>query len=155
MTLIQSRTQARRCSLDMDFAMLRDQSADVYHPLLWKHSGHLELCEVRKRYRIIDRKALRRWFMDVPWLEFREWYLQASNEKWNSREYAEEGWWDDALIIGEQNFCERVAGSIPESRRSLCVYPALTTVTGMEDQHAWSVITSLNHKRTYILKSRP
>ena len=123
-TLVQSRAQALRCSLDMDFAMLREQPDDIFHPLLWKHSGHMELCEVRKRYRIIDRKALRRWFMDVPWPEFREWYIQASNAKWNSREYAEEDWWEKALIVGERAFCERVADSIPESRRALCAYPA-------------------------------
>ncbi|RKZ11908.1 hypothetical protein DRQ53_15455 [bacterium] len=154
-TLVQSRTQALRCSLDMDFTMLREQADDVYHPLLWKHSGHLELCEVRKRYRIIDRKALRLWFMDAPWLDFREWYLQASNAKWNSREYVEEEWWEDALIVGEQGFCEQVADSIPESRRSLCAYPALTTVPGLEDQHAWAIITSRSYKRNYILKSKP
>ncbi|MFC1453464.1 hypothetical protein ACFLSJ_09000, partial [Verrucomicrobiota bacterium] len=118
-TLIQSPTQALRCSLDMDFAMLREQPEDLFHPLLWKHSGHLELSEVRKRYRVIDRKALRRWFMDVPWAEFRDWYIQASNAKWNSREYAQEDWWEKALIVGERPFCERVADSIPESRRAL------------------------------------
>ena len=154
-TLIQSQAQALRCSLDMDFTMLRQQPDDVFHPLLWKHSGHLELSEVRKRYRIIDRKALRRWFMDVPWLELREWYLQASNEKWNSREYAEEEWWEDALIVGQKSFCEQVADSIPESRRSLCAYPALTTVPGMENQHVWSIITARSYKRTYILGSQP
>lgn len=154
-TLVQSRTQALRCSLDMDFTMLREQADDVFHPLLWKHSGHLELCEVRRRYRIIDRKALRLWFMDEPWLDFREWYLQASNAKWNSREYAKEKWWEDALIVGEQGFCEQVAGSIPESRRSLCAYPALTTVQGLEDQHSWTIITSRSYKRNYILKSKP
>ncbi len=154
-TLVQSRAQVLRCSLDMDFAMLREQPDDVGHPLLWKHSGHLELSEVRKRYRIIDRKALRRWFMDTPWLEFREWYLQASNDKWNSHEYAEEEWWEDALIVGEKSFCERVADSIPESRRSLCAYPALTTVPGLENQHAWTIITAPSYKRTYILKSQP
>ena len=106
-------------------------------------------------YRIIDRKALRRWFMDASWLEFREWYLQASNEKWNSHEYAEEQWWEDALIVGEQSFCERVADSIPESRRSLCAYPALTTVPGLENQHAWTIITAPSYKRNYILKSQP
>ncbi len=154
-TMIQSRAHALRCSLDMDFAMLREQPDAVGHPLLWKHSGHLELCEVRKRYRIIDRKALRRWFMDAPWIEFREWYLQASNEKWNSHEYAEEEWWEKALIVGEQCFCERVADSIPESRRELCAYPALTTVPGLEDQHAWTIIASPSYKRTYILSSKP
>ena len=154
-TLIQSRTQALRCSLDMDFAMLREQPDDVFHPLLWKHSGHLELTEVRKRYRIIDRKALRHWFMNAPWLEFREWCLKASNDKWNSHEYAGEEWWENALIVGEKNFCERVADSIPESRRSLRAYQALTTVPGLEDQHAWTIITSANYKRNYILKSKP
>lgn len=154
-TLVQSRAQALRCSLDMDFAMLREQPDDVFHPLLWKHSGHLELTEVRKRYRIIDRKALPRWFMDASWLEFREWYLQASNEKWNSHEYAEEEWWEDALIVGEKSFCERVADSIPESHRSLCAYPALTTVPGLEDRHAWTIITTPTYKRAYILRSQP
>ena len=154
-TLVQSRAQALRCSLDMDFAMLREQPDDVFHPLLWKHSGHLELTEVRKRYRIIDRKALHRWFMDASWLEFREWYLQASNDKWNSHEYAEEEWWEDGLIVGEQSFCERVADSIPESRRSLCAYPALTTVPGLENKHAWTIITAPSYERTYILKSQP
>ncbi len=134
-TLVQSRAQALRCSLDMDFAMMREQPEDLFHPLLWKHSGHLELSEVRKRYRVIDRKAVRRWLMNVPWAEFRDWYIQAGNAKWNSREYAEEEWWEKALIVGQRTFCERVADSIPESRRALCAYPALTTVPGLEDQH--------------------
>lgn len=154
-TLIQSRAQTLRCSLDMDFAMLREQPDDAFHPLLWKHSGHLELSGVRKRYRIIDRKALRRWFMDVSWAEFRDWYIQASNAKWNSQEYAEEDWWEKALIVGQRPFCERVADSIPQSRRSLCVYPALMTVPGLEDHHAWTIITAHSYKRSYILGSKP
>ncbi len=28
-------------------------------------------------------------------------------------------------------------------------------VPGMEDQHAWTIITSANYKRNYILKSKP
>ncbi len=155
LTLVQSRAQALRSSLDMDFTMLREQPDDVLHPLLWKHSGHLELTEVSKHYRIIDRKALRRWFMDTPWIEFREWYLQASNDKWNSREYTEEKWWEDTLIVGEQNICEQVADSIPDSRRSLCAYPALTTVSGLEEQHAWTIIASKSYKREYVLSSKP
>jgi len=154
-TLIQSRAQALRCSLDMDFTLCREQPEDYFHPLLWNHSGHLELTGVRRRYRIIDRKALRRWFMDVPWLEFREWYIQASNGKWNSAEYAEEDWWQRALIVGEQDFCEQVAGSILETQRKLCVYPALKSVPGLEKHLAWTIITSLNFKREYILSSQP
>jgi REP element-mobilizing transposase RayT len=154
-TLVHSHAQALRCSLDMDFTMLREQPEDLFHPLLWKHSGHLELTEVRKRHRIINRKALRRWFMDVPWIDFREWYIQASNEKCDSLEYAEEKWWTDALIVGEQCFCERVADSIPQSQRALCAYPALTTVAGLENQHAWSIITTPSYKRSYILNSQP
>lgn len=154
-TLVQSPAQALRCSLDMDFAMLREQPEDIFHPLLWKHSGHLELSELRKRYRIIDRNALRRWFMDVPFAEFREWYIQASNAKFNSREYAEEDWWEKALIVGEKTVCERVAGSIPESRRSLRAYPALTTVAGLEHQHSWTLLTTHSYKRTYILQAKP
>jgi hypothetical protein len=154
-TLVQSQAQALRCSLDMDFAMLRQQPEDLFHPLLWKHSGHLELTEVRKRYRIIDRKALRRWFMDVPWLEFREWYIRASNGKWNTHDYAEEDWWERALIVGEKAVCERVAATIPESHRSLCVYPALTSVPSLENHSAWSVITAPTYKRSYIFSSQP
>ena len=30
-----------------------------------------------------------------------------------------------------------------------------TTVPGLEDQHAWTIITSANYKRNYILKSKP
>ena len=155
LTLVQSRAQALRCSLDMDFAMLREQPEDLFHPLLWKHSGHMELCEVRKRYRVIERKALPCWFMDAAWPRFRDWYIQASNAKWNSREYAEEQWWEQALIVGERTFCERVADSIPKSRRALRAYPALTTVPGLEDQHAWTIITSASYKRNYIMTSRP
>jgi hypothetical protein len=72
-----------------------------------------------------------------------------------SREYAEEDWWEKALIVGERPFCERVADSIQESRRALCAYPALTTVPGLENQHAWAIITSASYKRDYILKSKP
>ncbi len=154
-TLVQSQAQALRCSLDMDFAMLREQPEDLFHPLLWKHSGHLELTEVRKRYRLINRKALRRWLMDVPWIEFREWYIQASNGKCNVHEYAEEDWWESALIVGEKAVCEKVAASIPESCRSLCVYPALPSVPTLEKQFSWSVIAAPSYKRTYIFSSKP
>ena len=154
-TLIQTQAQALRCSLDMDFAMLREQPEDLFHPLLWKHSGHLELTEVRKRYRLINRKALRRWFMDVPWIDFREWYIQASNGKWNAHEYAEEDWWENALIVGERAACEKVATSIPESFRSLCAYPPLTSVPTLENDFSWSVIAAPSYKRTYILSSKP
>lgn len=150
LTLIQSQPQALRCSLDMDFTMVRESPEDSFHPLLWKHTGHHELSGIRKRYRLINRNSLQKYLMDVPWEQFREWYIQASNAKWSGAQYAEEEWWEKAIVVGEKNFCEQLAKCIPQSRRSLLVYPPPTAVPGLEDAFSWSLIAPFAYKRKVI-----
>ena len=123
-TLVQRGPQALRCSFDMDFAMPHTGDEDLFHPLLWKHSGHLELTGVRKRYRIIDRKAMAVYFLDLPWERFRNWYIGAATNKWNSGPGPVETWWEEALIVGDRELCEAAAEAIPESGPKMCVYPA-------------------------------
>jgi hypothetical protein len=146
-TVVEKGAQALRCALDMDFEMVRTGDPNLFHPLLWKHTGHHELAEIRKRYRVIDRRALRRCFMDAPWETFREWYIAASNSRWNTGEFAQEPWWHTALIVGSRSLCEAVADTLPESWFELKVYPALKTVKGLERQMAWTV--SMSRKRRY------
>lgn len=150
-TLIEGGPQAMRCALDMDFAMVRTGKIELSHPLLWKHSGHRELCEVRKRYRIIDRKALQRYFIDVPWLTFREWYIHAADCKWSTGEFAEEEWWDEALVVGSKELCELIADRFPESHFQLCVYPPLQSIPELVAYPARTVIMSRKRKREFIL----
>lgn len=155
-TMVERGAAALRCCLDMDFTMLREQPDQIMHPLLWKHSGHLELAEARKRFRLIDRRAVRHWLLDVPWREFREWYIQASTDKWNAKEYAAEDWWEEALLVGSKSFCELVAtATIPRTHCSLQVYPALASVPVLKHYLAWTIITSRTYKRRYILASSP
>ncbi len=146
-TLVQKGPHALRCALDMDFEMMTSGDSDLFHPLLWKHSGHLELCEVRKRYRIIDHSAVRRCFMDSSWYTFREWYITASNDRWNSGEFGPEPWWRTALVVGSRDLCETIADTQPVSWLDLKVYPALKTVEGLEKTMCWTV--NMSRRRTY------
>ena len=149
-TLVEKGPRALRCALDMDFQMVRTGDPDLFHPLLWKHTGHHELAEIRKRYRVTDRDAIRRCLMDAPWEVFREWYIAAGNSRWNSGEFAEESWWDTALMVASRELCETVADTLPESWFRLKVYPALKTVKGLENKMAWTVTTSRKRRADYI-----
>ena len=149
-TLVQKGVQAIRCALDMDFAMARTGNPDLFHPLLWKHSGHQELTEVRKRYRLIDRAALRPCFLDVPWERFREWYTAATNEKWTTGEFAAEPWWEEALVVGSRQLCEQIADTLPESWFRLCVYPPPQSIPELVDVFSWTVMMSRTRKRDFI-----
>lgn len=148
--LVERGPQALRCALEMDFAMVRTGDPKLFHPLLWDHSGHLELSEVRKRYRITDRKAIRRCFMDVPFPTFREWYIGASNNRWNSGEFAEEPWWNTSLVVGSKQLCEAIVSRFPESWFKLEVYPALKSVEGLEKTMSWTVSMSRKNRQEYI-----
>jgi len=149
-TLVQNGPHALRCALDMDFEMMCDDDEDLFHPLLWKHSGHLELSEVRKRYRVTDRDAIGRRFMDTPWPTFREWYITASTDRWNSGEFGGEHWWRTALVVGSQELCETIADTLPSSWLDLKVYPALKTVQGLKDTMCWTVNMGRKRTKEYI-----
>ncbi len=149
-TLVQKGQQALRCALDMDFTMVRTGDPGLFHPLLWKHSGHLEISDVRKRYRITDRNAIRNCMMDEPWEAFREWYTIASTDKWNSGEFGEEPWWNSALIVGSRQLCETVADTLPPSWLQLKVYPAPKTVKGLQHAMSWTVTVSRKRRYEYI-----
>ena len=121
--LVQKGPHALRCALDMDFEMVRTGDPDLFHPLLRKHSGHLELSGVRKRYRIIDRNAIGRCLMDSSWDMFREWYITASTHRWNSGEFGPEPWWRTALVVGSRDLCETIADTQPVSWLKLKLIP--------------------------------
>ena len=148
--LVEKGAQALRCALDMDFEMVRSGDSNLFHPLLWDYSGHLELCEVRKRYRLLDRNTIRRCFMDAPWLTFREWYIAASTTRWNSGEVGPEPWWQTALVVGSRQLCETIADTLPTSWLELKVFPALQSVDGLKDDMAWTVGMSRKRRQEYI-----
>ena len=156
-TLVHRGHQTLRCAMDMDFTMLREGDEDLFHPLLWKHSGHMELTGIRKRYRLLDVNILDSWFLGVgmPLPTFYGWYAAASTCKWQRGEYREETWWEDALIVADQDLCERVAGGIPERHRQLCVYPAPQSVVVLSDVMSWTIIASRKYKREFILALIP
>ena len=150
-TLVEKGPQAIRCALDMDFAMARSGDPDFFHPLLWKHSGHHDLTGVRKRYRGVDLKAVDEHLTDMPREQFRDWYIEACNRKFDFGEYAAEPWWEQALVAGSRELCEKIADTLPSSWFSLCVYPPPQTVPDMKDAFSYTVITSNKRKREYIL----
>jgi REP element-mobilizing transposase RayT len=146
-TLVEKGPHALRCALDMDFEMVRTGKTKWFHPLLWNHSGHRELSGVRKRYRLLHRQAIRRCLIDVDAYTFREWYIAASNAKWNSGEVAPEPWWHSALIVGSRELCETIADTRPPSWLQLKVYPALRSIDGLTQCMCWTV--NMSRKRTY------
>jgi len=112
-----------------------------------EHPGHQELSEIRKRYRVTDRPAIQRCLMDTSPHTFRQWYITASTDRWNSGEIAAEPWWHTALAVGSQQFCENIADTLPVSWLKLNVYPALKTVQGLQKTRCWTV--NMSRKRTY------
>lgn len=150
-TLVEKGAQALRCALNMDFAMTRTGDPYLFHPLLWKHSGHLDLTGVRKRYRCVDFKAVNRCFADMPKNEFHEWYINATNHKFDFGEYAAEKWWEEALAVGSKETCEKIADTMSRKWFRLCAYPAPGTVPGLENAISYTIITAKKRKREYIL----
>jgi len=151
LTLVQKGEQAVRCALDMDFAMARSGDPDLFHPLLWKHSGHYDLTGVRKRYRCVDFQAVQKCFADAPKDNFHQWYIQAANNKFDSGEYAAESWWEEALAVGDRQLCEKIAHTLPSSSFKLCAYPAPETIPDLEQAISYTIITAKQRKREYIL----
>lgn len=154
-TMVEKGSHALRCALDMDFEMARTGDPKRSHPLLWKHSGHRELCEVRKRYRVLNRDAIRRCLMDCSWDDFREWYITATTARWKSGELAPEPWWRTALVVGNRPLCETVADTLPPSWVDMKLHPALKTVPGLEDCACWAVNLSRYRIKEYIRALAP
>lgn len=155
LTLVRKGPQALRCSLDMDFQMVRSGDPDLLHPLLWKHTGHEELTGIRKRYRITDREAVRRCMMDVPWEQFREWYITAATAIWTSGADTIEPWWENALVVADRQLCETVAENLPRSRLKLEIQPGLAIVPDLRNTLCWTVTTTRKRTQQYIRSLTP
>ncbi len=154
-TMVEKGPHALRCALDMDFEMVGTGDPTLFHPLLWKHSGCRELSEVRTRYRVLNRDAMRRCLMDRPRDDFRDWYVAATTARWKSGEIAPEPWWRTALVVGDRELCETVADTLPPSRLELKCHPAVDTVPELEDGACWTVNMSRSRTKEYIRSLAP
>lgn len=154
-TLVRKGPHALRCSLDMDFQMVRSGDPGLFHPLLWKHTGHEELTGMRKRYRITDRRAVCRCMMDTPWEDFKEWYITAATAIWTSGAVTIEPWWENALVVGDQQLCEAVADNLPSARLELTVHPGLATVPDLRNTRCWTVTTARKRAQEFIRSLAP
>jgi hypothetical protein len=152
LTLVEKGAQTIRCGLDMDFTMARSGDPDWFHPLLWKHSGHQDLTGVRKRYRVADLDTVEDCFGGVELEQFQQWYIDAVNRKFDSGEYGEEPWWEEALAVGSQQLCEQIADGLPRSRFELKFYPPPESIPDMKKAFSYTIVTSRQHKRNYILR---
>lgn len=152
MTLVEKGAQAIRCGLDMDFVMARSGDPDWFHPLLWKHSGHHDLTGVRKRYRVVDLDTVERCFAPLDVKTFQQWYIDAVCRKYDSGEYGAEPWWEEALAVGSRQLCEDIADTLPLSMFNLKFYPPPASIPDMKEAFSYTIVTSQQHKKSYILR---
>lgn len=87
----------------------------------------------------------------MPKDQFHEWYINATNHKFDFGEYAAEKWWEEALAVGSKELCERIADTMSRKWFRLCAYPAPKTVPGLEKAMSYTIITAKKRKREYIL----
>jgi len=76
-TLVQNGIHLLRCDLTMDMTMVLQEKC--LHPGEWSLSGHREITEVRKRYRIIDCDKAARFSGFENYASMKTWYVQHMN----------------------------------------------------------------------------
>ena len=101
-TLIQDGIHLGRCLFYIDMNMVR--AIGLRHPAEWKWSGHHELVEGRRRYRMLDKDKLLKKLCCGSEEHFREWYDATLDENLRRREMSRESFWSEARAVGDYEF---------------------------------------------------
>ncbi len=106
-TRIQNGDHLRRCLFYIDLNMVR--AGAVEHPEEWEHCAIHELLGKRERYRIINMQRLLQCLDISSEKAFRSWYLKTLAEKLACISHNREGYWSEAIAIGDQDWLEMAA----------------------------------------------
>ena len=90
-------------------AALQSQVGAVEHPDEWEHCAIRELLGKRERYRIINMQRLLQCLDIGTEKAFRTWYLKALDEKLTCISYNREGYWSEAIAVGDPDWLESAA----------------------------------------------
>jgi putative transposase len=115
-TLVQNGVHLLRCNLTMDMTMVLREKC--LYPGEWSLSGHREITEVRKRYRIINCDKAAKLSGFESWSSMKTWYVEHMNAIPAITIFSP----DDliaAVAVGDLEHIESIALCFPKRRREI------------------------------------
>ena len=109
-TAIEADDHLHRCLVYIDLNMVR--AGAVTHPSDWAHSGYREIQNPPKRYGIIDLRELSSLCGFSEIADFQQGHRRWVDESLTSDTRAREGWWSEAIAVGNLNFVEKVKSEL-------------------------------------------
>jgi putative transposase len=109
-TAIEADDHLHRCLVYIDLNMVR--AGVVTHPSDWAHSGYREIQNPPKRYGIIDLRELSSLCGFSEIADFQQAHRRWVDESLTSDTRAREGWWSEAIAVGNLNFVEKVKSEL-------------------------------------------
>jgi putative transposase len=94
--------------------MVRTGAVD--HPLEWKHSAIHELLGQPERYLIVNMKRLLQCLTIRSEKQFKTWYLKTLEEKLACISHDREGYWSEAIAVGDPGWLNEEAGNMGVKR---------------------------------------
>lgn len=115
-TLVQNGIHLLRCNLTMDMTMVLQEKC--LHPGEWLFSGHREITEVRKRYRIINCNKAAQFSGFENYATMKTWYVQHMNIIPAVKLFKAEDL-ISAVAVGDQANIELIAQSFSRRHRRI------------------------------------
>ena len=151
-TLIENGIHLGRCLFYIDFNMVRAGVVD--HPSEWKWSGYHELSGNRKRYRIINQKALLDCFRMGTMEDFCAWYNLTLQENLEAFCHCRqrEAIWSEALAVGSQSWVEQLSSFIPIGKKQVLPANAFSNSKEGDDDAPYTLMAS-KKESSYFTRS--
>lgn len=130
-TAIQNGEHLLNCLCYVDLNMVR--AGAVSHPRDWRWCGYDELSGSRRRYRIVDMERLLQSAGVASESKFRDWYVNAIEQRLAAGKWGRESHWTESLAVGSRKFVETVSARYT-SRQTLTYDEVASGTGGM-----WSV----------------
>jgi putative transposase len=109
-TAIEADDHLRCCLVYIDLNMVRARV--VTHPCDWTHSGYREIQNPAKRYGIVDLRELSSLCGFSEIAEFQQAHRRWVDDSLTGERRAREGWWSEAVAVGNLNFVEKVKSEL-------------------------------------------
>lgn len=103
---VESDEHLTKCLVYMDLNMVR--AGVVKHPSHWDCSGHNEIMQPRKRYRLIDYETLLGYCGTRGYTEFCRDYIGWIDEALQNSAAAKESLWTESIAVGSKEFIEDI-----------------------------------------------
>ena len=109
-TAIQADEHLHRCLVYIDLNMVR--AGVVSHPREWEYSGYFEIENPRKRYAIIDLRALTALCGFGDWGDFQRAHCEWLEQVGLNERSARDDRWSEAIAVGSLAFVETVKNEL-------------------------------------------